>query len=463
MTLSALALVVLGLLPQGDAPEPAAGSPTLDQTAGTAQIPAPGPVERLMLELLREPRIIGTPGYDRALDLIEDTLQRAGVETKRAFRKSGRAIPLRSDVHFFEDGTQEIAFAGLRERWNPDATPTMPRPMAYDHNPESAHVRGAVIQVGSGLDADFDRVTGLGLSLEGAILLATMELAPGKRTTTVREIADRAAAVGAAGVLIAPALDAKDHGADSPLYFVEENTIHRDPLPVPVAPIRGLEADSITKRLRTRRVRGEDGKAIPLRLGPGPVEVSITVECPLVLLDQVAEIVVPLQPGKTGPTAERMVSVNDLCELPLDGTFELTAEVLALIKGYDAEARAIQRDANPGAGADVLVHIVFGPFAVSERRALLAPMMLPTTLSGGLSTGIQRANLRTSVIPGQYERFDALAAQLGEDLKSRVDAAARFVGYEPQLTNPNGAVPDAGWFEIARRIDEAANVLRRPL
>ena len=254
MILSALMLISLSLpAPQ----EAGGGAASMDQ--------------ELMLELSREPRIVGTRGYDRALDIVGSTLERAGLHPERRVRKSGRAIPLRSDVLLFEDGTQGTPFAGLRERWDPDAIPTMPRPMAFDHNPESAEVRGQIVRVGAGLSADFERVIGLGVPLEGKILLATMELAPAERRTTVREMAERAAATGAVGLLVAPTQAADTPSplaltaeAARPLW-VEENTVGATPLALPTAPIRAIEAEAIDERLRTKRVRGHRRSTCPSR------------------------------------------------------------------------------------------------------------------------------------------------------------------------------------------------------
>ncbi|MFT6833513.1 MAG: hypothetical protein ACJAZN_003698, partial [Planctomycetota bacterium] len=106
-------------------------------------------------------------------------------------------------------------------------------------------------------------------------------------------------------------------------------------------------------------------------------------------------------------------------------------------------------------------NIVFGPFAVSARGALLAPVAISTP-DAYLSKSI---NQGTSLVPGQYEHFGALAAELGSELQTRVDAAARYIGYESQFIDFKGGLPveDLGWVEIARRVNQAADVLRRPL
>lgn len=423
--------------------------------------------QELMLELSREPRIVGTRGYDRALDIVGSTLERAGLHPERRVRKSGRAIPLRSDVLLFEDGTQGTPFAGLRERWDPNAIPTMPRPMAFDHNPESAEVRGQIVRVGAGLSADFERVIGLGVPLEGKILLATMELAPAERRTTVREMAERAAAAGAVGLLVAPTQAADTPSplaltaeAARPLW-VEENTVGATPLALPTAPIRAIEAEAIDERLRTKRVRGSDGKATPIRLGPGPVEATIAVECPLVLIQSVPELVVTRGSGDGAPELRRPVSLVDVCDRPLGGAFELTAEVLMLIRGYDDEARKLSASIAPEFGATARkTEYVFGPFLVPSTHSLLGPLTLES--AGATPSGGEPANLvRTALIPGHFKHFERVAAEFGSDLSSRSDAAARFLAYESEVRNFSGDPPaeDPSWKAIAASTEAAAAAL----
>jgi hypothetical protein len=462
MILSALMAITLGYsLPQE------ASIDALE--AGSAAARPLG--QELLLELSREPRIVGTRGYDRALDLVGSALTQAGLKPERRVRKSGRAIPLRSDLLLFEDGTSDEAFAGLRERWDPAAIPTMPRPMAFDHNPASAEVRGSVIHVGRGLSSDFERIAGLGVDLTGAVLLASMELAPAERATSVRDIAGRAAAAGAVGLMIAPALsDGAEVGPRQRTLAVEENTIGTDPLPLPTVPIRAIEAEAITGRLRTKRVRGADGKAIPLRLGPGPVEASIAVECPLVVLNKVTELVVtPATSTGTSPTTSRHISLVETCDRPLGGAFEVTAELLALLKGYDVEAHKLSSEVDPEHGASpASIEYVFGPFVVTKTPALFMPSNLASMSDPATAASMMDTSQHTAAIPGEFKHFDHVASQLGADLTSQLDAAARFLAYEGAAAYLVGEAPsvipseDPSWKAIAANAQAAAAALSRP-
>ncbi len=440
-----------GELPNAGAPLPKPA--TLDEEA----------LHRLMADLTREPRIIGTPGYDRALTIVEDTLTRAGLKPTRKMRKSGRAIPTRSDVLLFEDGTQNSAFAGLRERWDPTSIPTMPRPMAYDHNPAEADVRGMVVPIGAGLDADFERVAGFRIDVTGAILLAEMELAPSARVTSVRAIAERAAAAGAAGLLIAPLPSDGLSALEARSLWVRENTIHKAPLALPVAPIRRLEAEALLQRLRTKRVRGEDGKAVPMRIGPGPVEASITIECPLVLLEAVTElrIVGALATGK--PRAVRRVPVNGLCDRPLHGAFELTAEMLSLARGHNAETQALRKAVDGAYTPEFSLDIAFGPFAVAETHALLGPDAPFTAATPPSAAQPKQRPALTTWIPGRFDRLEDVISLLGKELSIRMDAAARFIAYDAELMNYGGDLPPtaASWQQISQLASDTADVLRR--
>ena len=418
----------------------------------------------LMLELTREPRIVGTQGYDRALEVVGAALEQAGLQPERRVRKSGRAIPLRSDVLLFEDGTSQESFAGLRERWNPDTIPTMPRPMAFDHNPATADVRGPVVHVGQGLDEDFERIASLGVPLEGAVLLATLELVPSERTTTVREMASRAAAAGAAGLLIAPT--PTDEGPTTRTLFVEENTIGETPLALPTAPVRAVEAEALMGRLRTKRVRGADGKATPLRLGPGPVEASIALECPLVVLTSVSELVFTPKGAQGGTSSVRRISLVDDCDRPLSGAFELTAEILSLVKGYDVEARQLSASIAPEHGSTPqAIEYVFGPFVSPECHSLLMPAALTSAGSLPSKSDLAQPYARASAVPGRFRHLDRVAAHFGDELTSLVDAAARFLAYESEVANFKGEAPvdDPNWKAIAAQAEAAAAALSRPL
>ncbi len=475
MILSALMAITLGCsLPQeapGDPLEAAANAPPAPRSLG----------QELMLELSKEPRIVGTRGYDRALDLIGNALTQAGLKPERRVRKSGRAIPLRSDLLLFEDGTGQEPFAGLRERWDPAAIPTMPRPMAFDHNPASAEVRGPVIHVGKGLEADFDRIAGLGVDLKGSVLLASLELVPGERTTSVREIAGRAAAAGAAGLMIAPLIE--DGSVNDPsmrTLYVEENTVAAEALPLPTVPVRSIEAEAIKGRLRTKRVRGADGKAVPLRLGPGPVEASLTVECPLVVLNNVAELVIAPDSVQGGPSRVCRVSLVDDCDRPLGGAFEVTAQLLSLVKRYNVDARKLSADIDPMHQASpTSIEYVFGPFLVVDCPVLLMPTGLqsvsdPARLSAingasesaalGRSMTTDPQTTRAAVVPASFRHFEDVSSQLGNELTSQLDAAARFLAYEAEVSNFHGEIPDEdpSWKAIAANAQAAAAALSRP-
>lgn len=236
----------------------------------------------LVRALCAEPRVVGTAGYERGLALLEARLGSAGLAVERLECAAVRSVPRRSDVLLFEDSGARFPFGGLRERWDPDAPRPMGLPAAYPFNVESADVRGPVVDVGAGLPEDYARLAELRVDVAGAVALVTVPVDVDGHGIPLAPLAERAADAGCVGVLVG--FDATWASLDSvfPLAQVVPPGAGADPrrLTLPCAPVRGAEARAIKDRLRARRVRGPEGDAVSVKVGPGPVEVQLTIECP---------------------------------------------------------------------------------------------------------------------------------------------------------------------------------------
>lgn len=183
-----------------------------------------------------------------------------------------RRVPTRADVLLFEDSAARAPFAGYRERFDPTALPEPPLPATCAFQP-TATGRGPLVDGGAGEERDIERLIDLGIELEGAVLLVDAADPDGGAERTLRwlhamAVAERAAAAGCVAVLVVEATDG----------FIEPATTGPpDPLPLPVLTIRPADRAALLSRLRVRRVRGEDGRAVSLRTGPGPVEAAFEI------------------------------------------------------------------------------------------------------------------------------------------------------------------------------------------
>lgn len=278
------------------------------------------------------PRVVGTPGYGRGIDLIEAELWNAGVRFESRTVTAVRAIPRRSEVHLFEDATAPHAFGGLRERWHPDAPRPMALPAAYSFNVDSADLRAPIVDVGAGLPDDFARLEQQRLRTQGSIALMTAPVVPGQRPASIHTLAVLASEAGCVGMLIAP--EANDDGTRGAMVLGTDEAHRR--LPIPAVPIRAVEADEIRSRLRARRVRGANGDVTTVRTGPGPVEARLVVECPAERIEGVPVLVV----RPTTEAADQPALLIDAAEsggLVLGGAPTLEVVVDALTENAASE------------------------------------------------------------------------------------------------------------------------------
>ncbi len=424
-------------------PLPAAGSSTGEAAAPLAlgviqgDRPAAEPaatanLEDLLTGLSRSPRVVGTPAHERGLDLVEAALRGAGLRPERLEVEVARAIPTRSEVLLFEDAIASVAFAGLKERWDPKASPSGPLPAAYAWNDPTARSRGPVVELGGGLEADFIEAERLRISLEGAIALVTVPATPWDRRTSLRAIASRAADRGCAGVLVAPLRPGATRD-DFVLADIQPARGNPDDLrlPLPCAPIRSAEAEMLRSRLKVRRVRGANGKATTIRVGPGPVEVALTIECPVT---QVSAGALRLDvPSREGGTLH-VVASDHRTDLALGG-----APALAVAVGAAAALGA------PGDGDTATLW--FGPRGAARPAGLGAPgLQLDAVLAPrpGTTVMLRLGPLGPSrLTPLLDESGRQLASRLAGQLEKRLAAAVSWTSYSITGANlprkPSGA------------------------
>lgn len=374
----------------------------------------------LCQELAAEPRIPGTGGYDRAVELLEAFLEARGVPVERIEVSVTRGIPTRSDVLLFEDSSATSAFDGLRERWSPDSVPTQPLPAAYGFNVENGNVRGAVVDAGAGSQDDFARLKTLRVPTDGAIALVSVQPSPIFRER-IFDVAARAAQAGFAGLLVAPPSTAPVPNApmapapvDPRKLILEDRSFGReDRLAIPAAPIQLVQAQSIQERLRVKRVRGEDGQVASQRLGPGPVEAQVRVECPLVKLDGVPALIAGLR-GREKATVH--VPIDESWELPIQGAALAAVGASAAQTGDPLRLLLLAPRGAPRSGLAVGNALAPLDGLVSGWSAEFAPDLV---VFGG----------RTRM-PASYDTsVRSLDRRLGGELSKRADAATLWIAY----------------------------------
>ncbi len=429
-TLAAL-LLLLQASPPGvpaASPDPApAGArsrgiqPTELQSTGTgpALDTLPGAdLDALLRGLTRSPRVVGTGGHDRGLALIEAALRAASLRPVRVEVEATRAIPTRSDVLLFEDSLATAAFAGLKERWNPDAAAPSPLPAAFAWNPSTAEARGAVVDLGAGLPADFAEAEQMRLSLEGTIALVTVPATPANRKWSIRSIAAEAASQGCVGVLVAPLRPglARDDFVLADIRPAHGRTSEEARLPVPCAPIRSAEAELIRARLKVRRIRGANGRATTVRVGPGPVEAGVNIECPMTTVRAEAlQLEVPA--ARAG--AFHLVSTDHRPDLALGGAPAIAVAVAAAAAlGPAGEGSTATLWFAPRRAALPAEH---GP--VFQLDAVLAPRPGTRLMARLGRLGPSR------LAPLLDESSAQLDARLAGQLQPRMAAAVDWVGY----------------------------------
>lgn len=399
----AIITTFMGAIPQ----QLPAGSPSTDRPKAL-ESPLRAAVD-LLDELTKEPRIPGSQGYERALRLIEARCAEVGIGTTRRSISVRRAIPTRSDMLLFEDSGATVAFAGLRERWSPKAIPIAPRPAAYPFNPESAEQRGPVVALGTGSAEDLALLASRGVTLKGAIGLVI------PTDGTAASLASRAAEAGIAGLLIAAPEGVSDHE----FALLPVGTL--DALALPCVPVRRIEANAILGRLRAKRVRGADGKAVTVKTGPGPVEASVSIECPREVLT--GPFALDLAGDATAPLH---VNLDDVPSRPLSGAAILAAALQARLS---MEGTPRMLSFIPSVGP------INGGYAI---EAALAPMGTLSRLPAEPEGGFGHATLLPGVLD---ESRDALSVRLGGELPKRMGAAAEWIDYLLRLETEGVPAP----------------------
>lgn len=375
----------------------------------------------LCQDLAAEPRIPGTGGYDRAVDLLEAYLLGRGVPVERVEVSVNRSIPTRSDVLLFEDSASQSAFTGLRERWSAEAVPTQPLPAAYGFNVENGDVRGPVVDAGGGSVEDFERLAAMGVQPDGAVALVDLNHSPLFRER-ILNVTTRAAQAGFLGVLVAPSENAVGIGwptREDQLILEDRGFDRKDPLSIPAAPIRLVEAKAIRSRLRAKRVRGDDGKTVSIKVGPGPVEARVSVECPSVRLENVSALLVGASPKMKWILH---VPSDESWELPLQGaglTAAAAAGAIAAIERGGAIRRLLL--APRGAENTGASHAVAGALASMDG------LSNPWLAGDGSELNVFGGRTR---MPASYETsLRAWDRHFGGQLSKRTGAASTWIDY----------------------------------
>lgn len=280
----------------------------------------------LIRALCAEPRVVGTPGYERGLELVAERLEAAGLPVERSTVTAFRSIPRRSEVTLFADAGAPLAFGGLRERWSPDAPRPMALPAAFASNVEEADVRAPIVDLGAGLEADLARAAEQRVRVEGSVALITVAVRPADRAEPLGQTVNRVKGAGCAGLIVAPALREGDPAHGMALGRAP-GTIST--LSLPTVAVRAFEAEQIRSRLRARRVRGPDGKAVTVKVGPGPVEARIQIECPKESLEGVPTLIVPGAEALSGQPA-LVVNLGESLDAWLGGAASLERACAAL-------------------------------------------------------------------------------------------------------------------------------------
>ncbi|HTF90446.1 MAG TPA: M28 family peptidase [Planctomycetota bacterium] len=277
---------------------------------GLAQETSP-PSRDLLLELTAQPRLAGTSGSLRAARFVGGVLERAGWSVEYDEREVLLSMLHGVDFLVFADEKATDPLVERHERFDPDANPPGDVPQ-YSAWSASGKVRGKVVDAGRGLRADFERLKSLGVDLHGTIAL--VRYGGSYRGVKV----DLASEFGCGGVLLFgdPADDGAGKGAAWPVGPWKPDTAaqrgsispmgrapgdpttpgfgspkagHRAPrtsmnevnekLPrVPCIPIGAREALLLIDGLREVAAATSDAK--PRRIGPGPIEVELTVDAP---------------------------------------------------------------------------------------------------------------------------------------------------------------------------------------
>lgn len=277
-----------------------------------------GPPSRaLLMELTGSPRLAGTSGSLNGAKIVARHLREAGFEVEIDEREVLLSLPRRLEVAAYADRLADLPFRERIERFDPDAIPAGDVP-PFNAWTASGEVRGAVVDVGYGLRPDFERLKAAGVDLRGKIALARY----GRAYRGVK--VDLATEYGCAAVLLFS--DPEDDGAGKgdtwptgpwkPGWAAQRGAISSlahapgdpsspgfaSPAPGTAAapgatrlagdelaavlptilcmPIGAREAREIREQLGSRRLKNDEGTVETQRVGPGPVEVRLSIDAP---------------------------------------------------------------------------------------------------------------------------------------------------------------------------------------
>ena len=277
--------------------------------------PADEPPSRgLLLELCRSSRLAGTTGSKISADFVARVMREAGFTVEIDEREVLLGLPRSIHFKILREPNDPRPLAERHETFDPDAIPPTDVPKCLGWA-KSGSARGAVVDVGYGQRADFERLKAAGIELTGTIALARY----GRDYRGIK--VDLAARYGCVAALLFsdPAEDGSGKGPVwpegpwMPDWEAQRGAISLigrapgDPstpgwgsahpgeanarrlsaadyaksLPtIPAIPIGARDAALILANLGTRTVANERGERGPRAVGPGPAQVQLVLDQP---------------------------------------------------------------------------------------------------------------------------------------------------------------------------------------
>ncbi len=290
--------------------------PLLAQASGQEADTAP-PSRALLLELCASTRLAGTPTSRRGAEFVARVLEQAGWRVELDEREVLLSLPRSLSISAYGNATTDQAAWTWARSFDPDARPADDLPL-FNAWSASGDVRGPLVDVGRGLRADFEALETEGIQLQGAIALCRYG---GAYRGIKAQLAEE---YGCEGLLLFT--DPAEAGADRgpvwpagpwmPGHEAQRGSIapmaqypgdpsspgFASPAPgqappkgrerlgdealaavlpgIPCLPIGADHAAALLGELRSRRMAGPDGKRSSRPVGPGPVEVRLSIDAP---------------------------------------------------------------------------------------------------------------------------------------------------------------------------------------
>jgi len=272
------------------------------------------PSRALLLELTDAPRLAGTCGSLVSAKLVARRLAEAGFEVEIDEREVLLSLPRSIEFSILEDAFSDKTLVERIDAFDPDAIPPGDVPKCNGWS-ASGTVRAGVVDAGYGQREDFERLKALGVDVRGCVALARY----GKCYRGIK--VDLAAQFGCAGVLLfsdasedglekgatwpegpwKPDWDAQ-RGSINPIAHIpgdpstpgwpspkpgdkaakraSEKEIAEGLPKIPCIPIGWRDAKVLLEKLAPVASKDKDGKEIQEHLGPGPVQVRVSVDQP---------------------------------------------------------------------------------------------------------------------------------------------------------------------------------------